>query len=203
MRTYPIMLNVTGRVCVVVGAGPVGLRKAEALLRAGASVRLVDPGDGAGAPEGVEHLRHPYEPSVLDGAFLAFACTDEAPLNARIAADARSRRVLVNVADVPDLCDFYAASTVTDGDVVIAVGTCGTAPALARRLRRLLADAVPDRVGEFADALGRLRGEVIERVDNIDRRRAIFQRLASAEGYEAFLQGGIDALARLVERDDY
>jgi len=202
MRTYPIMLNVAGRVCLVVGAGAVGLRKAEALIGAGACVRLVDPGACPGVPEGVEHVRRQYEPSDLDGVFLAFACTDDPALNTRIAADARSRRVPVNVADAPELCDFYAASTVIDGDVVIAVGTGGTAPALARRLRRILADALPDRVGEFAAALGRLRGQLIERVDDPGRRRAILQRLASAEGYEAFLQGGIDALAKLVERDD-
>ena len=201
MRTYPIMLNVTDRVCVVVGAGPVGLRKAEALARAGASVRLVDPRGDVRAPDGSEHLRRAYEPSVLDGAFVVFACTDDSELNARIVADARSGRALVNVADVPGLCDFYAAATVSDGDVVVAVGTGGTAPALAGRLAHSLADALPDRIGEFAAALGRLRGELAGRGKQADRRSAILKRLAGPEGYDTFLEGGYNALAERAERD--
>ena len=88
MKTYPIMLNVTGRLCVVVGAGAVGRRKAEGLARASARVRLVDPaaGGSADAPEGVERLDRAYEPALLAGAMLVFACTDDADLNARIAS---------------------------------------------------------------------------------------------------------------------
>ena len=200
MRTYPIMLNVTDRLCVVVGAGAVGLRKAERLTDAGARVRLVDPAEGVALPEGVEHLRQAYDASVLDGAMVAFACTDDTELNARIAADARERHCLINVADVPALCDFYAAASITDGDVVVAIGTGGSAPALAGRLKDVLADALPERVGEYADALQQMRTEIIARVGEIDRRSALLKRLASAEGQEAFLTGGLDALREMVSK---
>lgn len=201
MRTYPIMLNVTDRLCVVVGAGAVGLRKAESLVQAGARVRLVDPDANVPAPDRVEHVCRPYEPSVLDGAMLVFACTDDADLNARIVADARARHALVNVADVPGLCDFYAAAAVAEGDVVVAVGTGGAAPALARRLKGVLADALPERVGEFAEALRQIRTEIIARVPDVERRSAILKRLAGPAGYDAFLQGGLEALRKMVGQD--
>jgi len=200
MKTYPIMLDVTGRVCVVVGAGPVGRRKAEALARAGAVVRLVDPGPSKAAPPaGVERIEAAYDPAVLDGALLVFACTDEAALNARVAADARRAAALVNVADDPARCDFLAAATVADGEVVVAVGTGGSSPALAAALRRRIARQLPDRLGEFAAALSSVRRHVHERTARADERKRVLTALAGEAGYEAFLRAG---LAGLIEQAD-
>ena len=154
MKTYPIMLDIRGKLAVVIGAGPVGLRKVEGLRRAEARVRLIDqrqPAEPVG--DDVDLRVAPYEPEMIAGAALVFACTDQPELNSRIAADARAGGALVNVADVPDECDFYAAAVVQDGDINIAIGTGGASPGLAGWLRRRLTAHVPDRIGEFAAAL--------------------------------------------------
>ena len=194
------MLNVTDRLCVVVGAGRVGLRKAEALVRAGASVRLVDPRRDARAPDGVEHIRRAYEPSVLDGAFLAFACTDDPELNARIAADARRAGALVNAADQPEDYDFFTPAVTRDGNVVVAVGTGGAAPGLAGQLRQTLARALPERIGQFAAVLDELREEVRSAVSDPGRRGRIMKRLAGEQTYRAFLAGGGQAVREALRR---
>jgi siroheme synthase-like protein len=202
METYPIMLDVRDRLCVVVGAGAVGLRKVEALRVAGAKVRLLAPD----APEqaelgGVEVIRGPYEAAHLAGAVLVFACTDERVVNAQIAADARSAGALVNVADRPEDCDFLAPATLIDGDVVVAVGTGGAAPSLAKALKDRLARHLPGRIGQFARALGEVRQLVHARADSRRLRARVMRHLAGEAGYNAFIEGGREALARLAEEE--
>jgi len=197
MRTYPIMLDVSGRPCAVVGAGPVGLRKAAGLARAGAAVRLIDPSAPDSPPSGVEPVREPYRRELLDGAVLVFACTNDASLNARVAADARAAGAWVNAADDPAHCDFYAPATIAEGDVVVAVGTGGSAPALAAELKRRLARHLPERAGEFAEALARARRHVRAATADPARRARILKRLAGAEGHRMFLEAGPDGLIRL------
>jgi len=201
MRTYPIMLDVRGRRAVVVGGGPVGLRKAQALAAAGADVTLVaERLSSPRAPDGVAVLRAAYRPGVLAGAVLVLACTDDAALNARIAADARAAGALANAADQPEACDFFAPAVLRDGDVVVAVGTGGAAPALAKHLRDRLAAAMPQRVGQFAALLEALRGEVQASPADPARRGEVLRRLADDETYAAFLAGGAEAVRGRLER---
>jgi siroheme synthase-like protein len=198
MKTFPIMLDMAQESAVVIGGGSVGMRKVRALLSAGACVRLVAEQIAAGpepSPE-VEILRRPYEPSVLAGARLVFACTDDRRLNARIAADARRIGALDNTADKPDDCDFHLPATVRQGDVVVAVGTGGTAPALAAWLSGRLASALPERLGEFAALLGALRDELRSAVDDPPARMAVMKELSGQGGYELFAAGGEQALRR-------
>lgn len=198
MKTYPVMLDVRGRLCVVVGAGAVGLRRARALLAAGANVRLVAPEmPEAGDLEGVERIAAPYEKAYLAGAALVFACTDRRDLNARIAADARDAGALVNAADQPEACDFFCPAAIIDGDVVVAVGTGGAAPALAAELKARLSGAMPGRLGEFAQALRRARRRVRELTADTHARRRLMHLLAGREGYNAFVENGYDGLIRL------
>lgn len=200
MKTYPIMLDVRGRLCVVVGAGAVGLRKAEALSQAGAKVRLIGP-DTAGrpVPAGAEVLARGYAEGDLSGALLVFACTDDGELNARIAADARAGGALANVADDPEHCDFFAAAAVNDGDVVVAIGTGGASPALAGEIRSKLARHLPERVGEFAAALERVRQHVQRRAADPGRRKAVLKELAGEAGYKVFVEAGWEGLMAMAE----
>lgn len=200
MKTYPIMLNVRDRLCVVVGAGEVGLRKARSLARCGARVRLV----AEQVPDGIdtgdmEIVKARYETSHLDGAMLVMACADDEAVNERVAADARSAGALVNVADGPQHCDFFAAATAAEGDVVLAVGTGGSCPALAAALAETLAGHLPRGVGEFAEALGQLRTHVHRSIDDPARRKRVLAELAGPEGYEAFVNRGMKALRAMAE----
>lgn len=133
----PILLNLAGRLAVVVGYGEVGRRRAWAVHAAGAALRVVEPDRERMAdrlPPGTTALAEPYRSEHLDGAFLAFACAPSA-VNAQVVADARCRNILVNSASDPDAADFTLPAVVRRGPLVLAVSTSGAAPALARRLR--------------------------------------------------------------------
>ena len=137
---YPIVLNIQGRKCLVVGGGKVALRKVKALLEHGADVEVVSPffcpelnqlaTDGA-----IRAIQRDYKPEDLEDAFIAIAATDDAKTNERVAAEARRRGVLTNVVDDLKNSDFIVPSYLKRGDVIIAVSTSGRSPALARKIR--------------------------------------------------------------------
>ena len=195
MRTYPIMLDLRGRATVVVGGGAVGLRRATSLHRAGARVTLVTKDAARKAPPAdVRVLRGAYCPEQIAGAFLVLACTDDNALNASIARDARDIGALVNVADQPEDCDFFLPAVLSDGDVVVAIGTGGASPGLAADLKRQIAAVVPQRVGRFAAALAEIRKELKSLVPDTASRAKIMKLLSSETAYEEFLAAGPPAL---------
>lgn len=189
MQTFPVMLNLTDRKALVVGAGPIGLRKARALRDAGAQVLLVSGPDGCKAlPDGVECLLESYRPDHLAGSAIVFACTDDATLNARIADDARRAGILVNAVDQPDDCDFFSPAVHRNGPVVLAVGTGGAAPHLAGWLMRTCAAAVPERLGDFAESVNRQRKAILaDQAPGPERTRQL-KDLASADAFARFCQ---------------
>jgi precorrin-2 dehydrogenase / sirohydrochlorin ferrochelatase len=139
----PILVDVDGRLVVVVGGGRVAERRARELLAAGAVVRVVSPEVGAGlaglAATGaltVEPRR--YRHGDLAGAALAVAATDDPAVNRRVAADGRGSGVLVNRADAPDEGGFSVPAVLRRGDLTVAVATAGRAPGLAGAVRRRL-----------------------------------------------------------------
>jgi len=201
LRTYPIMLNLRGRRAVVVGGGPVGLRKARSLLDAGAKVTLVakaiaDQEDLAG----LSVIRRKYSPEMLAGALLVFACTDDRAANARIASDARKAGAIVNAADQPDDCDFFLPACVRDGDVVVAIGTGGNCPALAAMLKRKLQTAIPPDLGRFAELLGELRAQLQAAVPDARRRGRIMKQLAGEQTFETFRTRGPAAVGEMLAK---
>ena len=200
MKMYPIMLILAGRRAVVVGGGSVGLRKVDALAGAGADVTLVTTELIAEPPAGVTVLRRPYTSDAVVGACLVFACTDDEALNARIANDARAAGALVNAVDQPDDCDFYVPAVVSDGDVVVAIGTGGASPGLAGNLKRRLAAAMGPGIGQFAAVLRDLRSQLRDAESDLARRGEIMKELSSDAMYDLFQTGGAEALgARLAE----
>lgn len=195
MRTYPIMLDLRDRTVVVVGAGPVGLRKVKSLREARARVKLVaERIDPQADLAGVTVARESYRPQIIEGALLVFACTDDRELNARIAHDARKMGAMVNVADTPDECDFFLPAVVSDGNVVAAIGTGGTAPAVSAWLKARLADSLPEKRGAFAAAIEELRSELKAAIPDGPRRMQIIKGLVNDGTYRAFLAGGSDAV---------
>ncbi len=194
MKMYPIMLKLTGRRAVVVGGGAVGMRKVATLTDAGAEVTLVTPDPVDDVPETATVLRQEYDAATLAGAYLVFACTDDPALNSRVSADARAIGALVNAVDQPDDCDFYVPAIASDGDVVVAIGTSGSAPALAGNIKRRLAAALGPRVGEFAALLTHLRSELRAAEDDLARRGKIMKELSSDVMYEIFLSDGPEAV---------
>lgn len=173
---YPVMLDLSGRLAVVIGGGPVGRRKTAGLLAAGGNVRLISL---AAAPPDwhqprVEWRQEPYHSGHLNGAALVFAAAS-AEVNRQVAADARQAGIWVNVADDPEASDFLVPATLRRGDFVVAVGTGGAAPALARKVRDRLAEQFDESFGQWGAILAELRPGVLKALPDPERRQALLE----------------------------
>jgi len=163
---YPLHLSLEGVLCVVVGGGKVAERRVRRLLQAGARVRLVCTDAVSGlqvlANEGkIQLVYKPFEPDDLEGATLAFACTDDRNTNLKVAFEARKRGILVNVADNPIACDFTLPACVIRGPLIISVSTSARSPGLAAAIRRKLEKQFEDEWGELCNILMELRPQII------------------------------------------
>lgn len=135
---YPLMVDIRGRKCVVVGGGEVARRKVEGLLAAGASVTVVAP-TCVSLPACVEVISREFAPHDLDGAWLVIAATADQLVNADVAAAATARHIWVNAADDPLSCTAILPAVVRRGLLCLTVSTSGASPVWARRLRDELA----------------------------------------------------------------
>jgi len=161
---YPLMLELAGRRCVVIGAQAIREGKVEGLLAADADdVLVVDEavGDRFDDVEGVHVERRAWRRSDLDGAFLVIASSDDAAARAAIAKEARARGALVNVVDDIPNCDWAAPAIVRRGDLVLAIGTGGASPAAARLIRERLEAAFGEDWAEILRIVGRVRRETL------------------------------------------
>jgi siroheme synthase-like protein len=167
---YPVSLNLTGRACLVVGAGPVAARKAAGLLAAGADVTVIAPAIGAAmAALGPLTLqRRTYERGDVAAFRLVITATGDPTVDGAVFAEAEAAGVWVNSADDPEHCSFILPSVHRDGPVTIAVSTSGRSPAQATWLRGRLAQAGGPGLGALAELLGRARAQVRARGDATD-----------------------------------
>jgi precorrin-2 dehydrogenase/sirohydrochlorin ferrochelatase len=175
---FPVFLKLKGRLCVVIGAGPVGRRKIMTLLESAAAVRVVclenRPGDWHSSC--LQWLNEPYTAEHLEGAMLVFAAAT-AEVNQQVVRDAGSRGVWVNAADDPGNCDFFVPATVRRGDFVVAVGTGGAAPALAHAVRTSLESQFDDAFGRWVALLSELRPIVLATISDAQLRRRVLEQL--------------------------
>lgn len=177
---YPVMLDLTDVPVLLVGGGVIASRKAAQLLDAGARLTVVAPDvQPELAARATEVRERRYDPTDLDGQQLVMTATDDPVVNAQVAADARARGTWVNSADDPANCSFILPAVTRRGPVVVAVGTDGSSPALARYLRdRIATEVLTPEVEVAAHELARQRAEFraqgvsTETVDWGDRVRA-------------------------------
>jgi precorrin-2 dehydrogenase/sirohydrochlorin ferrochelatase len=194
MPKYPIFLEMRGRRAVIIGAGPVAVRKAQGLLAAGARLVVVaETADNmmTSLCQGkAELVRSRYSKDFLGGASLVIAATNDHKLNRQIYRDCQSLEILCNVVDEPELCDFFVPAVVKRGDLQIAVGTEGDCPAYAGHVRRKLEQTFTKEHGDFLAELERLRQGIIKSVANPGERKTILGKLVDDKSFEYFVQNG-------------
>jgi siroheme synthase-like protein len=162
---YPVNLLVSGRRCVVVGAGRIAARKIEALLAAGADVVVVAPEVGPEVRDWadagrVRLVERAFTPADLDDAWLATTATGVPEVDHAVFEAGEGRRVWVNSADDPANCSFTLTSVVRQGDLVVTIGTGGRSPALASWLRRRLGTELGPEYATLLDVLAEAREQL-------------------------------------------
>jgi siroheme synthase-like protein len=183
---YIACLRLSGRRCVVVGGGEVGLEKVEGLLACDADVTLVgpeaEPALDEYAREGsIRWERREYRPEDLEGALLVIAATSDTEVNIRVYEDAEARAMLVNVVDVPPLCSFILPAVVRSGPLAIAISTAGASPALAKRMKREIADAFGEPYARLAILLNDARGWAKATLPTYQDRKEFFEGIVNGE----------------------
>lgn len=177
---FPVFLKLNKIQTVVVGGGNVGLEKVEALLKNDpkARIRIIAPlilpalQELADGSEFIEILNRKVRGGDLKGADLLILATDDYSLHEKLKKKAKKLRLLTNVADTPDLCDFYLGSTVKKGDLKIGISTNGKSPTFAKRFREVLEDVLPDSTPELLNQLKTIRddlkGDFNEKVERLN-----------------------------------
>ena len=195
MAQYPIMLDVSGRICVVVGGGKVALRKIEGLLRADARVRVIAqqilPEIKDYMQAGLlEWLKKSYEAEDLRDATLVISATDTESINQQVARDARSLGIFVNVVDQPSLCTFTVPAVLQRGELIIGIATGGKSPALAGKIRERLEEQFGPEYASYVEFLGRTRQWVRDQFPHDpDMRQRANTRIAELPLVDYFARG--------------
>jgi len=166
---FPVFFRMEKLTLLVVGAGEVGFEKIGFMFRhcTNANIKIVAPDikqeivDIAQKyPRQFQIINRKFDSEDFKGVDLAIAATADEKLNRKVWEEAKKRRVLINVADTPDLCDFYLSSVVKKGDLKIAISSNGKSPTLTKRMRELLTDALPEEIDELLQNLEQIRNEL-------------------------------------------
>ncbi|HLY49335.1 MAG TPA: bifunctional precorrin-2 dehydrogenase/sirohydrochlorin ferrochelatase [Solirubrobacteraceae bacterium] len=202
---YIACLRLSRRRCVVVGGGDVGLEKVEGLLACDAEVTLIAP---EAQPELVQLAlegsirweQRAYEPTDLDGALLAIAATDDTEVNIRVFEDAEARSMLVNVVDVPPLCNFILPAIVRTGPLAVAISTAGASPALAKRMKREIGELFGEPYANLAILLNEARGWAKATLPTYRDRKEFFETIVNGDPdpIELLREGDVPAVRELI-----
>jgi len=162
---FPVFIKLDKIQTLVVGGGYVGWEKLGALLKNDpqARVKIVAPEIRqeirgiAAVHSAIELVDKEYAPIDLEGVNLVIGATNFYEVNQQIYQDAKAKGILVNVADTPELCDFYLGSTVKKGNLKIGISTNGKSPTFAKRLRAILEEVLPDNTDHILQNLATIR----------------------------------------------
>ena len=182
MKYYLVYLDISDRHCLVVGGGAVASRKVKTLLACGVRVTVVSPQASETIErlqeEGIiEYIQRAYRQSDQNNKFLVFGATDDEDLNARISQDAEKRNTLCNIADRPAVCNFILPAIVQQGDLLLAISTSGQSPAMAKRLRRQLADRFGPEYADFLTLMGAIREKLLAQQHAPEEHKPIFNQI--------------------------
>ena len=174
---YPVVLDLRGRSCLVIGEGPLAEEKVRGLLAAGAAVTH----------------RTSYEESDLDEKVLVIVCGQPPEIAEAVWQEARRRNILINTVDDPPRCGFLAPAIVRRGDLAVAISTNGKAPALAVRLRQRLESELGEEYGRFLSLAGAVRAPLLASRPDFGERRELWYRLVDSDVLDLLRQGDEEA----------
>jgi siroheme synthase-like protein len=203
---YIACLKLKGRRCLVVGAGDIGLEKIDGLLVSGGDVAVIAPEAHPQieqyATEGtIELIRREYAgPADLEGVFMVIAATNDSEVNISVFNDAEQRAMLANVVDVPPLCNFILPAITRSGPIAIAISTAGSSPALAKRMKREIAENFGDPYADLAIILNDVRGWAKSTLPTYNDRKNFFERIVNGDPDPIALlrEGRVDEVHELV-----
>src|SRR6202048_4431903 len=184
--SMPCMKLTRGR-CIVVGGGEIGLEKVDGLLACDADVTLISPSAHPALEEyaregSINWLQREYAgASDLERALLVIAATDSTDVNIAVFDDAEARSMLVNVVDVPPLCNFILPAVVRTGPLAIAISTAGASPALAKRIRAEIAAQFGEPYARLAVLLNDVRGWAKGTLPTYQDRKSFFESIVNGE----------------------
>jgi len=204
---FPMFLKLEGKQCLIVGAGNIGEQKIGGLLDTGACIRVValeaNPVVREWARLGkIELELRAFQNDDLQGAFLVVVATASRALNERVYREAQRLRILCNVVDVPDLCDFFYPSIVRRGDLQIAVSTAGKSPSLAQKIRQQLEKQFGPGYASWVAELGETRKLVLASDLDKEKKLDLLHSLASREAVEMALAENRQLAAELAAHGD-
>ena len=194
MKYLPIFLDLSGRSCLIVGAGEVAVRKVHRLKETGAHIVVVAPKICADLKalakiNKIEYIAEHFSEKLLDDKLLVIAATNDEALNRQIFTLATARGILVNVVDNPDLCHFIMPAVVERDPVQIAISSGGGSPVLARVLRAKIETLIPASYGRLARLLVKFRAAAKQRFHNSATRRRFWETVLSGQIAEMILAG--------------
>jgi precorrin-2 dehydrogenase/sirohydrochlorin ferrochelatase len=183
---YIACLRLKGRRCVVIGGGEVGLEKVEGLLACDAVVTLIAPEtvpalEEMAAEGSIVWERREYRAGDVEGALIAIAATADTDVNIRVFEDAEARSMLVNVVDVPPLCNFILPAIVRTGPLAVAISTAGASPALAKRMKREISELFGEEYAQLAVLLNDARGWAKGTLPTYQDRKEFFESIVNGE----------------------
>lgn len=198
---YPVFLNITGKLCVVIGGGSVAERKVKGLLREGAYVRVFSPEvteelASLAKERKIDWWKKSYTYKDIDKAFLVFAATDNREIQELICRQAHENRQLVNVADDPECCNFQVPSTVRRGDLALAISTGGKSPAVAALIKQKLEKEFGPEYKTLLDIMSLVRQKTGSDTDNRSQpeRKKIYKKILHSDIIEWIKTGQVDKL---------
>jgi precorrin-2 dehydrogenase/sirohydrochlorin ferrochelatase len=205
---YIACLKLTGRRCLVVGGGEIGVEKVEGLLACDGDVTViapeVEPVLEGYANEGSIHLeRRAYGGAAdLEGIFMVIAATNDTDVNIAVFDDAERRAMLVNVVDVPPLCNFILPAIVRTGPLAIAISTAGASPALAKRMKREIEGQFGEPYARLAVLLNEVRGWAKGTLPTYQDRKVFFEGIVGGDPDPVALlrQGDEQSVRELIAR---
>ena len=205
MNFLPIFLDLRGKTCLVVGGGETAARKAALLLHAGAWVRLAHDGELAAAfaddreHDRITHLHYAFNETVLEGVELVISAAEDDIIDKQVYDAARARHLPVNVVDKPTMCSFVLPAILDRSPMIVAVGTGGASPVLARLLRARLETLIPASYGRLAYLAESFREKVKTKFSSPPMRRIFWEKVLQGPVAEMVFSGKEDDAAKLLQ----